>query len=122
MLGDCHQDAAYVPHRRCRHPRIQRQSTVLTDTPKRESSRCSSVLIASADREKGLKRELQRAGCHICSTEEVEAIRAYLFHERGFNVEAVGRDATWIAEQAGFKVAAKTRVLVTPIEFILMLL
>ena len=76
------------------------------------------VLIASADREKGLKRELQRAGCHICSTEEVEAIRAYLFHERGFNVEAVGRDATWIAEQAGFKVAAKTRVLVTPIEFI----
>jgi len=77
-----------------------------------------SVLIASADREKGLKRELQRAGCHICSTEEVEAIRAYLFHERGFNVEAVGRDATWIAEQAGFKVAAKTRVLVTPIEFI----
>jgi hypothetical protein len=46
------------------------------------------------------------------------AIALSLFHERGFNVEAVGRDATWIAEQAGFKVAAKTRVLVTPIEFI----
>ena len=77
-----------------------------------------SVLIASADRDKELKRELQRAGCHICSVEEAEAVRAYLFHERGFNVEAVGRDAIWIAEQAGFKAPPKTRVLVTPIDFI----
>jgi acyl-CoA reductase-like NAD-dependent aldehyde dehydrogenase len=77
-----------------------------------------SVLIVSKDRERELKRELQRVGCHVCSAEEVEAIRTYLFHERGFNVEAVGRDATWIADQAGFKVPAKVRVLITPIEFI----
>lgn len=77
-----------------------------------------SVLIVTKDRERELKRELQRVGSHICSAEEVEAIRIYLFHERGFNVEAVGRDAAWIADQAGFKVPAKTRVLITPIEFI----
>jgi acyl-CoA reductase-like NAD-dependent aldehyde dehydrogenase len=77
-----------------------------------------SVLIVSEDRERELKRELQRSGCHLCSAEEVEAVRAYLFHEREFNVEAVGRDAAWIAEQAGFKVPAKTRVLITAIEFI----
>jgi acyl-CoA reductase-like NAD-dependent aldehyde dehydrogenase len=77
-----------------------------------------SVLIVTPDRVKELGRELQRCGCHLCSPEEVEAIRAYLFHERGFNVEAVGRDATWIAEQAAFKVSAKVRVLITPIESI----
>jgi acyl-CoA reductase-like NAD-dependent aldehyde dehydrogenase len=77
-----------------------------------------SVLVVNEDRERELKRELQRVGCHVCSAEEVEAIRAYLFHERGFNVEPVGRDAAWIADQAGFKVPAKTRVLITPIEFI----
>ena len=77
-----------------------------------------SVLIVCGDRERDLKREMQRAGCHVCSAEEVDAIRDYLFHERGFNVEAVGRDATWIAQQAGFRVPPKTRVLVTPIEFI----
>ena len=76
------------------------------------------VLIATKDRERELKRELQRVGSHVCSAEEVEAIRTYLFHERGFNVEAVGRDAAWIADQAGFKVPPKTRVLITPIEFI----
>jgi acyl-CoA reductase-like NAD-dependent aldehyde dehydrogenase len=77
-----------------------------------------SVLIATEDREKDLRRELQRCGCHLCSAEEVEALRTYLFHERGFNVEAVGRDATWIADQAGFKVSAKTKVLIAPIESI----
>ncbi|MEY2503484.1 MAG: hypothetical protein QOI07_3821 [Verrucomicrobiota bacterium] len=77
-----------------------------------------SVLITVEDVEKNLKRELQRAGCHICSAEEVAALRHCLFHERGFNVEMVGRDATWIAERAGFKVAAKTRVLIAPIGLI----
>ena len=62
-----------------------------------------------------LMRELGKAGAHICSGEETEALRGYLFHERGFNVEAVGRDAGWIAEQAGIKVNKRVKVLVTPI-------
>ena len=45
-------------------------------------------------------------------------MRRYLFHDRGFNVEALGRDAQWIAQQAGFRVPARTRVLVTPIRLI----
>jgi acyl-CoA reductase-like NAD-dependent aldehyde dehydrogenase len=77
-----------------------------------------SVLIVLEDKERELRRELQRNGCHLCSADEVEAVRAYLFHPRGFNVEAVGRDAEWIADQAGFKAAAKTRVLIAPIESI----
>ncbi|MEZ5775577.1 MAG: aldehyde dehydrogenase family protein [Hyphomicrobiaceae bacterium] len=77
-----------------------------------------SVLITLAAVEKELARELTRAGCHVCSEEETSRLRAYLFHERGFNVEALGRDATWIAEQAGIRVANQTKVLVTPIDLI----
>ena len=75
-----------------------------------------SVLISLAEISDALTRELARAGAHICKPAEVEALRRYLFHPRGFNVEALGRDAAWIAAQAGFKVPSKTRILVTPID------
>jgi hypothetical protein len=65
-----------------------------------------------------LLRELASAGAHVCSEEETEKLRNYLFHNRGFNVEALGRDATWIAEQAGFKARGKARILVAPIDLI----
>ena len=75
-----------------------------------------SVLITVESAAKTLERELQRAGAHFCAEKQTTALRRYLFHERGFNVEALGRDAPWIAAQAGFRVPAKTRILVTPIE------
>jgi len=77
-----------------------------------------SVLFVLEETAKGLLRELQKAGCHLCDEEETERLRRWLFHDRGFNVEALGRDATWIAEQVGIKVPAKTRVLLTPIRLI----
>jgi microcompartment protein CcmL/EutN len=48
----------------------------------------------------------------------VKVLRRYLFHERGFNVEAIGRDAAWIAGEAGFKVSPKVKVLLTAIALI----
>ena len=77
-----------------------------------------SVLITLDTVADKLKRALAKAGAHVCSAEETDALRAYLFHERGFNVEAVGRDASWIAGQAGLKVSRNVRVLVTPIDLI----
>lgn len=77
-----------------------------------------SVLITLADCGQALAKELERAGSHVCGEEETEALRRYLFHERGFNVEALGRDAAWIAEQAGFKVKPKTKILLAPIGLI----
>ena len=74
-----------------------------------------SVLITVESVAKPLERELARAGAHFCDAAQTGALRRYLFHERGFNVEALGRDAAWIAAQAGFKVSGKTRILVTPI-------
>jgi len=75
-----------------------------------------SVLITLSEVSRELTRELGRAHCHICKPEEVELLRGYLFHERGFNVEALGRDASWIAQQAGFNVRRNTKILVAPID------
>ena len=77
-----------------------------------------SVLFCLEDNRQALQDELKRAGCHICSEDETAGLRSYLFHERGFNVEALGRDAVWIARQAGIKVPPMTRVLVTSIKLI----
>jgi len=74
-----------------------------------------SVLITTPDVEKQLCRALKSAGAHICSAEDTERLRRFLFHASGFNIEAIGRDATWIAKECGIRVASSTRILVTPI-------
>ena len=77
-----------------------------------------SVLITVENVASKLGQELSRAGAHMCDEKQTEALRRYLFHDRGFNVEALGRDAAWIAEQADIRVPARTRILVTPIRLI----
>lgn len=74
-----------------------------------------SVVIAHAAIAKQLRREMERVGAYFCEGEEIERMRRYLFHERGLNVEVVGRDATWIAREVGIRVPHRTRILVTPI-------
>lgn len=74
-----------------------------------------SVVITLEDVDVALRRALTNAGAHICSEEETDALRRFLFHARGSNVEAIGRDAAWIAEQAGFKINPRAKILVTPI-------
>ena len=77
-----------------------------------------SVLITLPDVEKRLKQALKSAGGYICSAEETETLRRFLFHPRGFNVEAIGRDATWIAQECGIRVPANTKILIAPIDSI----
>ncbi|MEH6550321.1 MAG: aldehyde dehydrogenase family protein [Pseudomonadales bacterium] len=63
-----------------------------------------------------LQQAFTRAGAHVCQPQEVAALRDYLITDHGFNVDAIGRDACWIAQQAGIQVANTTRILVTPID------
>ncbi len=77
-----------------------------------------SVLFVLDQCERTLVPALKQAGCHVCDQQETDRLRRYLFHERGFNVEALGRDAPWIAAEAGIKVKPRTKVLVTPIHLI----
>ncbi len=75
-----------------------------------------SVLITLNECQAELSTALEKAGAFLCNQEETDAVRRYLFHQRGFNIEAIGRDATWIAEQAGVKVPPSSKILITPIQ------
>ena len=74
-----------------------------------------SVLITVRDCHDAVESELKKEGAHICSAEETAMLRNFLFHAQGFNIEAIGQDAIWIAEKAGIKVSPKTKILVAPI-------
>jgi acyl-CoA reductase-like NAD-dependent aldehyde dehydrogenase len=78
-----------------------------------------SVLIADAPIAGRLTEELKRNGAHVCSPQEVDQLRAYLFPDGHLNLEAVGKAATFVAQQAGIRTASRTRALVTPVPLLI---
>jgi len=74
-----------------------------------------SVLLTLPESDKLLRLALKKSAAYLCGDEEVDRLRRYLFHDRGFNVGCIGRDATWIAGECGIKVPGNTRILVAPI-------
>ena len=75
-----------------------------------------SVLIAEESIADKLLRHLQSEGAYLCSEEERDKLRAYLFPEGRFNISSVGKDAAWIANAAGFRVPGKSRILLAPFD------
>ncbi len=74
-----------------------------------------SVLITVPEVESSLKLALKSNKAHICSKEETDLLRRFLFHPGGFNVEAIGRSANWIANECGIRLPSETKVLIAPI-------
>ena len=74
-----------------------------------------SVLITVPEADSRLRRALGSRGGHLCSDVETGLLRRFLFHASGFNVEAIGRDASWIANQAGIRVPRSAKILIAPI-------
>ncbi|MGH7185999.1 MAG: aldehyde dehydrogenase family protein, partial [Pseudomonadota bacterium] len=74
----------------------------------------STVLAfaAVADR---LLDEMKAAKAHICTPAEVGKVRDLLFRGDGFNADVIGKDASWIAREAGFT-ADGAKILVTPVD------
>ncbi|MDH6195884.1 acetaldehyde dehydrogenase/alcohol dehydrogenase [Mycobacterium frederiksbergense] len=73
-----------------------------------------SVLIAEEAIADKLRGALTRAGAHILDEDGAQRLRAYMFADGHLNTDVVGRDAAWIAGQAGLRVTPKTRVLIAP--------
>lgn len=73
-----------------------------------------SVLIAEDAIAGKLNAALTRAGAHILDEDGARRLRAYMFADGHLNTDVVGRDAAWIAGQAGLRVTPKTRVLIAP--------
>jgi len=77
-----------------------------------------SVLIvedAVADR---LIRHMERNGAHLLADDERDRVREVLFPDGHFDTRMVGKSAAWIADQAGFRVGANTRVLLAPFDLV----
>jgi acetaldehyde dehydrogenase/alcohol dehydrogenase len=75
-----------------------------------------SVLVvedAVADR---LLQHMAHAGAYLLTDDERDRIRSLVFPDGHFDARLVGRDASWIAEQAGIRVGPKTRVLLAPFD------
>lgn len=73
-----------------------------------------SVLIAEESIAAKLSSALTRNGAHILDADAALRLRQFMFPGGHLNTDVVGRSAAWIAEQAGIRVTAKTRLLVAP--------
>ena len=65
-----------------------------------------------------LEKELGRHGGFVLSAEDVTAVRAKLFPEGRMHLDMVGKDAKTLAQHAGIRVPAGTRVLVAPFSLV----
>ena len=78
-----------------------------------------SVLVVEESVADALLRAMSHAGAHVLDAEATDKLRGYMFFGGHLNTEVVGKDASWIAERAGFRVTPKTRLLIAPLEGVL---
>ena len=77
-----------------------------------------SVVIAEEVIADKLLAAFQREGAYVLKADEVNAVRELVFPKGHFNTKLVGKDATYVADLAGIRVPAKTRVLVAPFDLV----
>jgi acyl-CoA reductase-like NAD-dependent aldehyde dehydrogenase len=73
-----------------------------------------SVLIVEDAIAATLLRHLKREGAHLLEPSDAAKVAALLFPGGHFDIRFVGRDAPWIASEAGLRVPGTTRVLLAP--------
>ena len=71
-----------------------------------------SVVLTLDVNRGNVERALRTAGAHICDAADTDRLRDYLWTEDGFNLDAIGKSAVWVADRAGVRVNPATRVLV----------
>lgn len=77
---------------------------------------CESVVLAERTINAQLKGALRQSGGYFLPDDVAQKLRAYLFLDTGFNLEAVGKSAVWIAQQIGVSVPVNTKSLLVEIE------
>jgi acyl-CoA reductase-like NAD-dependent aldehyde dehydrogenase len=75
-----------------------------------------SVLIMAEPVADRLLAEMQRAGAFLLDRAQARRLTAAMFPGGRLDTRFVGRDAAWIAEQAGLRAGPRTRVLLAPFE------
>jgi len=77
-----------------------------------------SVLIVTEQAATALLRHLKQAGACLLAPDERDRVAAMLFPGGRFDIRFVGKDASWIAAEAGLRVPNRTRVLLAPFDLV----
>ena len=77
-----------------------------------------SVLIVEDKAASGLLRHLRSNGAHLLTPADRDKVAAMLFPGGRFDIRFVGKDASWIAAEAGVRVPSRTRVLLAPFDLV----
>jgi acetaldehyde dehydrogenase/alcohol dehydrogenase len=77
-----------------------------------------SVLIVEEGVREQLLREMQRQHAAMLDEAGRDKLRAYLFPDGLLNGDAIGKDAAWIADQAGVRVPPRTKLLLAPVDLV----
>jgi acetaldehyde dehydrogenase/alcohol dehydrogenase len=77
-----------------------------------------SVLIVTERAATALQRHLKQAGAYLLAPDERDKIAKLLFPGGRFDIRFVGKDASWIAAEAGLRVPNRTRVLLAPFDLV----
>ncbi|WP_206080281.1 aldehyde dehydrogenase family protein [Pacificoceanicola onchidii] len=75
-----------------------------------------SICLTQQQNRGNMERALRTAGAHICSADETDRLRDYLWQDGAFNAEAIGKSAVWIAKQAGIRANDAAKILVPVVE------
>ena len=70
-----------------------------------------SVLIVEDVVADQLLREMERCGAAVLDRADTDRLSAYMFPAGQLNVDVVGKNAAWIAQNAGLRVGPRTKVL-----------
>jgi acetaldehyde dehydrogenase / alcohol dehydrogenase len=77
-----------------------------------------SVLIVAEQAAATLLRHLKHAGAYLLEPAERDRVSTLLFPGGRFDIRFVGKDASWIAAEAGVRVPKSTRVLLAPFDLV----
>ncbi|MGE5135512.1 MAG: aldehyde dehydrogenase family protein [Gemmatimonadota bacterium] len=77
-----------------------------------------SVLVVEEAAAAQLLRHLKREGAYLLEPEERDKVRQLLFPGGHFDARLVGKDASWLANEAGVRVPGTTRVLLAPFDLV----
>jgi acyl-CoA reductase-like NAD-dependent aldehyde dehydrogenase len=77
-----------------------------------------SVLVVQDSVREALLTQLQRQRAVLLDEAGRDKLRAYLFPDGLLNGDAIGKDASWIASQAGVRVPPRTRLLLAPVDLV----
>jgi acetaldehyde dehydrogenase / alcohol dehydrogenase len=77
-----------------------------------------SVLVVEERAAPALLRHLKHAGGYLLEPGERDKISTLLFPGGRFDIRFVGKDASWIAAEAGLRVPNRTRVLLAPFDLV----